>query len=230
MHGFIFSHIVSFFVWQFSSFLHCFFFCHVPQAFLRHSSFHFEIVYQPLILLSCNSFLYSLDSPILCLFGWDSSFLENFDSFHHFAKLFGVRLFRSVAIRQFWSLSLPRISRTLSAPYQNFSLPVHFFKHIVSSHMSLFPFSTILWYMFLAFSCTYCLFHTSCIDTCWPQQTTPFVLFLPAAAAICLLNFHLSVGDIPTAWAPQFLAGIMPASCNLTPTLMKLFLESFYSS
>ena len=41
----------------------------------------------------------------------------------------------------------------------------------------------------------------------------------PAAAAICLLNSNLSIEDIPTAWIPQALAGIIHArSSFLTPT------------
>ena len=47
------------------------------------------------------------------------------------------------------------------------------------------------------------------------------VLFIPAATAICLLDFNLSVGDIPTAWTHHVLAGTMPARSNfLTPTFM----------
>ena len=40
------------------------------------------------------------------------------------------------------------------------------------------------------------------------------MLFLPAAAAICLLNLNISVGAIPTACAPQVLAGTIPARNN----------------
>ena len=55
-------------------------------------------------------FFIALDSPILCLFDWDSSFLQSLDSFHHFAKFFGAHLFRSTAVHQLWSHSLPRVS------------------------------------------------------------------------------------------------------------------------
>ena len=44
------------------------------------------------------------------------------------------------------------------------------------------------------------------------------VLFLPGAAAICLLNLNLSVGAIPTAWATQVIASTIPARNSfLTP-------------
>ena len=59
------------------------------------------------------------------------------------------------------------------------------------------------------------------------NKESEIVLFLPAA--ICLLNFNLSVGDIPTAWAPQVLAGTMPARSNfLTSTFMKLFWKALF--
>ena len=62
-------------------------------------------------------------------------------------------------------------------------------------------------------------------STSWPyvsmNKDREVELFLLVAAAICLLNFNLSVGDIPTAWTPQVLAGIIPARNNfLTPTFM----------
>ena len=52
----------------------------------------------PQKILSRNSFLFSHNSPILCLFGWDSSFLKNLNSFHHFAKILGAHQFRLKAI------------------------------------------------------------------------------------------------------------------------------------
>ena len=56
------------------------------------------------------------------------------------------------------------------------------------------------------------------------NEDNEVTLFLPAAAAICLLNFNLSVGDISTAWAPQVLAGIIPARNKfLTLPFMKFF-------
>ena len=51
-----------------------------------------------LYLLSHDSLLLSLKSPVFCFFGWDSSFLESLDSFQHSAKFFGAHLFRSTAI------------------------------------------------------------------------------------------------------------------------------------
>ena len=87
-------------------------------------------------------------------------------------------------------------------------------------------------------------------STKWPRSKVPppsephasinkdreVVLFLPAAAAICLLNFNLSVGTIPTTWAPQVLADIIsersnfltPLSCNSFETLILLDERKIY--
>ena len=54
------------------------------------------------------------------------------------------------------------------------------------------------------------------------NKDSEVVLFLPAAAAICLLDFNFS---IPTAWAPQVLAGIMPARSNLLTHFHVVLLE-----
>ena len=56
--------------------------------------FHFlySLLYSFLVILFFSP-------SFLQFFGWDSSFLENLDSFHHFAEFFGVHLFRSAAIR-----------------------------------------------------------------------------------------------------------------------------------
>ena len=52
------------------------------------------------------------------------------------------------------------------------------------------------------------------------------VLFLPAVAAICLLDFNLSVGAIPNAWTPRVLAAVIPARSNfLTPTFKKTLVK-----
>ena len=84
---------------------------------------------------------FSLDSPILCLFGWNSPFFESLDYFHHFAQLFGAHVFRSAAIHQLSSHSLPRVSRTLSAPCRGYHLPVRSSGLVMTSQMATSPFS-----------------------------------------------------------------------------------------
>ena len=65
-----------------------------------------------------------------------------------------------------------------SVTHEKCSLPVHSSYHVVSSHTLLSPFTQIFCQVFrpctcsLAFSCTCCFFHISCIGSCWPRHTT----------------------------------------------------------
>ena len=103
---------------------------------------------KPSISKLLNSLLYSF---LVILF-----FLTRFsNSSHHFAKLFGVHLFKSAAIHEFWSHSLPRISRTPSAPNQNISLPVHSSDQVMTSQIATSPFSKSFRQKFWSRACTW---------------------------------------------------------------------------
>ena len=73
------------------------------------------------------------------------------------------------AVHELWSHSLPRTARAFPAPYQNSTLPIYSSYQIVTSQLPLSSFfpsfltSTSLC-NFMASSCTYCLFHTSCTE------------------------------------------------------------------
>ena len=141
VHGFRFSHNVSFFIWQFPAFLHCFSFAkfHRPFCAMKPS------ISKLFTSLLCSFLVILLFSPSILQFVLPRDL----------AKFFGVHLFRSAAIRQLWSHSLPRISRTLTGPYQNFSLP--FFSILTR---------ILVHHICLAFSSRCFLFRISHIDTC----------------------------------------------------------------
>ena len=153
----------------------------IPRVFfLRHKTSHNKIVEQPLILFSRNSFLFSIDYPVLCLFGWDSSFLEEFG----FCSPFLPKSLVSICsgLQQFISfgpilcLAYPEHFSTC----QNFSLPVRSSDQVMTSHMMTSSFSpsfrkkTKICHICLAFSCICFLFRISYIDTCSLPRTTLF--------------------------------------------------------
>ena len=73
------------------------------QSFLRHKTFHFKLVLQPLVPFPRNSSLLSFNPPASCLFFLYLSILQDLNPFQHFALLFDVHLFRFAAIHQFRS-------------------------------------------------------------------------------------------------------------------------------
>ena len=122
-----------------------------------------------------------------------TSFLDSLDSFHHFAKFFGAHLFRSTAIHNIWSYSLPRDPKHLLHP-TNTSLFCPFFSrgHVLpDGAFSMFPnFWTriLVHHICLASSCICVLFRITCIDTCPLPRTTVFD---------ASVSFLIAFGDEP---------------------------------
>ena len=99
-----------------------------------------KLVQKPLILFSCDSSFFVLRSsrffpPLLEPYHFPGLVLSS--TFCHACEYHRLRL---TTIHQFRSHSLPRISRTLSAPYQDLSLPVHSPYQVMTSQMSSSPF------------------------------------------------------------------------------------------
>ena len=132
-----------------------------------------------MILLFCPSIF-----PVVSLLCRNSAVFEDLNYFQHFPMLFCAHLLQRAAVHQFWSHSLSRITRALPAPNQNFSLSVYSSNQIVTSRVT-FPIfqknwtSMLVLCISLASSYTYCLFHISYTDSCWPQHTTPFDASFP---------------------------------------------------
>ena len=122
---------------------------HLSFIVFSFANFHMAFcAIKPSISKLFNSLLYSslvilfFSPSILQLFASmaGTSFLENLDSFHHFPDSLVSICSSSAAILQFWSHSVPRISRTLSAPCQKNSLPVHSSDQVMTSQMTPPPF------------------------------------------------------------------------------------------
>ena len=185
MHSLEFSYSITFFIWQHSSFLH----------FSPFANFHKPYcAIKPSISKLFDSLLY----PFLVILFFSPSIILLFASlagtlpssrvwvlFHHFAKFFGVPFVPIHSISPAWSHSLPRISRTLSAPCQNFSLPVHSSDKghdLTNDDFTIFLiFSTriLVQHICLACSCICFLFRISHIDTYPLPRTTLFDASFP---------------------------------------------------
>ena len=117
------------------------------------------LLLQAVYLCPATSSLWRRSTDLLC---HESSRVELVP---HCAMLFSAHLLRLAAVHQFGSHFLSSVTRSFSAPNQNFSLPVHSSYLIVSSHMLLSPFSKKMLasisalYIVLASSCTCCPFH-----------------------------------------------------------------------
>ena len=97
---------------------------------------------QALVLFSRNSSCSSFNLPVPPLLGRNPGILKDLDRFKHFPYYFAYLLLLA-AVPQFRPPSFPRISRTLSAPYQDFSLSVLSSDQVMTSQMtpsSYFPF------------------------------------------------------------------------------------------
>ena len=138
MHSVIFSNNVTFFRGQRSSVARHLFSLtrfHNPFCAMKPyiSNLFKSLWYSFLVIL----LLLPFNLPIPSLLRRDPAILKDLDPLYHFAVLLGAYLLRLAAVHQFRSHSLPRISRTFSAP-QNFSLSVYCADQVVTSQLTLF--------------------------------------------------------------------------------------------